>query len=111
MWKSLDCNGGASFWLGNMVLFPPPCAVHGLPFFEDTLVPKDIPPLGVNVLDFFAVFLPINLFACVMFIEKFTTSNGLRYHKITGRYKSRGNTPNNAFSVVYRCLVVYFEVQ
>ena len=32
--------------------------------------------------------LPINFFACVRSIAKFTSCNGLKYHKI--RYKSRG---------------------
>ena len=36
-------------------------------------------------------------FACVMFIAKFTSSNGLRYHKI--RYKSRENNPIKPFQL------------
>ena len=35
--------------------------------------------------------------ACVMFVAKFTSCNGLRYHKI--RYKMRGNNPIKPFQL------------
>ena len=41
--------------------------------------------------------MPINFFACVRFIAKFTSCNGLKYHKI--RYKSRGNNPIKPFQL------------
>ena len=46
--------------------------------------------------------LRINLFALVMFISKFTSCNGLKYHKI--RYKSRENNPIKPFQFPFTCV-------
>ena len=41
-----------------------------------------------------------------MFISKFTSCNGLKYHKI--RYKSRGNNPIKPFQFQFTCVQPVF---
>ena len=45
----------------------------------------------------YVINLPINFFASVRFIAKFTSCNGLKYHKI--RYKSSGNNVIEIFQL------------
>ena len=42
----------------------------------------------------------------IMFISKFTSCNGLKYHKI--RYKSRGNNPIKPFQFQFTCVQPVF---
>ena len=45
----------------------------------------------------YVINLPINFFASVRFIVKFTSCNGLKYHKIS--YKSSGNNVTEIFQL------------
>ena len=44
----------------------------------------------------------MNLSDCLMFISKFTSCDGLKYHKI--RYKSRRNNPIKPFQFQFTCV-------
>jgi len=50
--------------------------------------------------------IPMNFFACVRFIAKFTSCNGLKYQKI--RYKSRGNNPIKPFQFHFTCVLISY---